>query len=230
MPSGRRASSSSSAGLNNLGEHLLSSGKLDEVSAIYARVLSESEQLGFATQLLWTGAQDCSVRYLKGEWDRALKLAATLLASEASYMESQLKLLRALIRYARDDVAGALADAESGVDASRRAKDTQAVGPAVATHALLLAREGWAAEAGALFDELLAVCREHDQLPYFTWAPLLTWTAVELSRTEELRPFMRYHVRSVWVDGGAAACEGDLATAASILTRRIGTGCRRSRA
>jgi class 3 adenylate cyclase/tetratricopeptide (TPR) repeat protein len=204
-------------GLNNLGEQLISTGKLDEVSAIYARVLNESEQLGFAPQLLWTRAQDCFLRYLKGEWDRALELAATLLGSEANYMESQLQLLRALIRYARDDVTGALADAQAGVDGSRRAKDKQAVGPAVATHALLLAREGRAAEAGALFDELLTVCREHDQLPYFTWAPPLAWTAVELGRTEELRPVMRYHVRSVWVDGGAAACEGDFAAAASIL-------------
>ena len=208
-------------GLNNLAESSMRAGALSGIAGIYARMRAEAEQYGSRNALHWLDAQECAFQHACGDWDAATAFADTVIAQaeadEGSYMEAQARSVRAMIDHARGGGEAAVAEAARSAEAARRLKDPQAVGPSVAVLALLLARERRVSEAAALVDELLAACRERGQVGYYTWAPDLTWAAVELGRERELIPVMRYHAPSPWVDAPALACAGDFVGASAML-------------
>ena len=208
-------------GINNRCEWLLRQGELAAIPEIYARVRAEAEQLGFASHMHWFDGQNCSLEYVVGNWQRAGELADGVIALVESgsghYLESQVRLVRAFIRHARGDAAGAVDDIDRSAEGARRAGDPQAVGPAVAAQAQIFAREGRVAEASALVDELLSLCTD-PRLPYFTWAPFLTTAMLDVGRVEELAPLVA-DATDPWSEAAAAAAAGDLVGAREIFDR-----------
>ncbi len=208
-------------GLNNLGEWLSATGDIVAHEELYARMRRDAEQLGLGNQLLWFDGQECGWRYMRGHWGRALDLANSLIAlaeaGKAQYHEADARWVRALIRYGRDDVAGALADAERAAAAARAAHELQAIAPALCVQSLLLACEGRRSAAAQLLDEVLAL-GETRMLPYFA-TPSVLWAAVELGREADVEPVMRRGQESPWRDAAAAGCAGDFVEARAIFAR-----------
>jgi hypothetical protein len=108
--------------------------------------------------MIWQDASEASYYYSVGNWSRAETLATSFLAAvqgSTHYQEPIVRFVRAHIRYARGDVAGAFDDAELGTAAAHSAADPQAI--AVSTmHATLLVHEGRIEAASTLLDEVLS--------------------------------------------------------------------------
>ena len=210
-------------GLNNMAEYLIRRGDIEGTRPIYERFLRETEQVGWAGQILWVRAQEASVRFVAGDWDDALATVDALIAEIESgnphYLESNVRATRAWIRHARGDTAGAIADAERGVGVARESKDPQAIVPALGNVADLYAREGRVDLARAAIDEALAVARPLER-HYYSEAISLLWATLDLGlSTELIEIFDRGGDTDLWTEAAVAAWRGDLATAAAVFER-----------
>jgi predicted ATPase len=119
-----------------------------------------------------------------GHWDEALELADEFLAEcdagNPHYQEPDIRTVRALIRYGRDDPAGALSDAQVAVELARDARDPQIVCPVLSFAAQLSVYLGLREDALAFADEALASMQGH-------WAEGLTLVARSLGLENRLR-------------------------------------------
>jgi hypothetical protein len=122
--------------------------------------------------------------------------------------------VRALIRQARGDAAGALADVRKGIASSRAAKDAQMLVPTLAAGADVLARERHVPEARAALAETLQVCRTLERV-YWAFAIWLVWPVLDLDASrafaDVFEPFLD---EDVWTGTAVAAWRGDLLGAA----------------
>jgi class 3 adenylate cyclase/tetratricopeptide (TPR) repeat protein len=121
-----------------------------------------------------------------GEWDRSAAEADAFLAeSEATgphYHDCYVHLVRAIIRLARGDVDGALADQAQAVVTVRQVKDPQSLYPTLAIASFLLAEAGRLDDAQGLFDEVLAARAESQKF----WLEDFIWAADVLDRRDEV--------------------------------------------
>jgi tetratricopeptide (TPR) repeat protein len=198
-------------------------GDLAATRPIYDRFLREAELVGFAGQVLWVRAQESSVRFVGGDWDDALATVDALIAEIESgnphYLESNVRETRALIRHARGNTPGAIADAERAVDVSRESKDPQSIVPALGTVAGVYAREGRGDLARAAIDEALAVARPLER-HHYSEAITLLWPTLDLGLSTELvEIFDRGEDTDPWTKAAIAAWRGDLAAAAAVFER-----------
>jgi tetratricopeptide (TPR) repeat protein len=149
------------AAMNNLSEMQFFFGRLAEGARTYEELVASMERFGRDTDRRWGRASLAAIRANEGRWDEALELADRFIAeTEAGsphYLEAPCRVVRASIRFARGDLAGASVDSERAVEVARPAKDTQVVAPALGARASVLLAEGRRAEAGALTEELLAL-------------------------------------------------------------------------
>jgi tetratricopeptide (TPR) repeat protein len=145
-------------GYNNLAEALLEAGDLSDVRPLYEAARSTAERFGHRLALRWVGAQEGAYLYYIGDWDAATHSLDEYLADVDSgsphYLESIARSVRAQIRYARGDTAGALDDGERSVASGRAAQDPQSLAVLI-THARLLIAEGRNEEALRLVNESL---------------------------------------------------------------------------
>jgi predicted ATPase len=99
--------------------------------------------------------------YSMGHWDEALsRMDAFIAACETGqphYQEVMQRLLRAWIRFARDDEAGAIDDLEQAVAAARVVKDPQALFGALGDAAYVYVRVGRLGEARQYAQELVGL-------------------------------------------------------------------------
>jgi hypothetical protein len=146
-------------GYNNLAERLWIEGDLQGALDSYESGRRSSLRLGGRALLRWLDAQQGFGFYCVGDWDRSFALLNGFVAeSEAGathYQDHLAYLLRAKIRYGRDDVQGAFEDAELGERAARQAGDPQALTSLELSFPLLIG-EGRIGEANRLLDELYA--------------------------------------------------------------------------
>jgi class 3 adenylate cyclase/tetratricopeptide (TPR) repeat protein len=210
-------------GLNNMAEHLIRIGDLEGTRPIYERFLRETEQVGWAGQILWVRSQEASLHFIVGDWDTALATIDDLIAEIESgnphYLESSLRGTRSLIRDARGDTVGAIADAERAVDAARESKDPQAVVPALGNLAQVYAHEGRVDVARAAIEEALAITRPLER-HYYSGAISLLWATLDLGLSAELiEIFDRGEGTDLWTKAVIAAWRGELATTAAVFGR-----------
>jgi hypothetical protein len=123
---------------------------------------------------------------------------------------------RAQIRLGRDDLAGALADAERAIALARLTKDPQSVYPTVVTCTHVFCERGDTARASQLADEFLAELRVGTgagQIP--DSLHMLAWTLLALGRGRELIDVLP-STESPWAQAAAAFAAGNLRRAADI--------------
>ena len=202
-------------GYNNLAEELARRGQWREVGPVYEEQERTLGRIGDEYSH-WRDAQQAMYSYYCGDWARARTRAERLLAAVDSgthhYQEFAARFARALMRYACDDVDGALADAEAGARAARTARDPQAIS-GLAMYAFLLVAEGEMEHGSSLLDEVIAT-------GYFDFyfAIEFAFAMSALGREQELRQAIdNAGLAKPWADLGLALASRDFAQAADTL-------------
>ena len=133
-------------GMGNLAARRWARGELGEAVRIWHETEREAElygQMGFAR---WFRAVLAAPEYERADWDsagaRAEEFLAEVEAGSPHYLASPCYLVRGLMRLARDDREGAIADTEVALELARRAKDPQSLYPACAVTAHVLMELG----------------------------------------------------------------------------------------
>ena len=133
------------------------------------------------------------------------------------YMEAVVREVRALIRLARGDGQGALADSERALTLARAAQDPQALYPALAFQSQILLTVGLRAEAVPFVDELLALLPSRGSGFVSYWASTLAVVLTALGRRDEVKPVIETAAISTrWLDAARAYAAGAFEEAADV--------------
>jgi class 3 adenylate cyclase/predicted ATPase len=203
----------------NLGAKLLeTAGDAAGALAVTREGLEYSRKIGVSqTALRWFLGNLAELAYLVGAWGEALELVEGELASEKHYMQATARSVRALIRIARGDAAGAAEDVEQFLRAAREIGDPQTVDPALVDAAWVAYRRNELASANALLDEFGATMGR-----FGTRVVPAAVLAHDLGRPPLLSK-RQQGPTTPWRDAALAVGNGDLPGAADILER---TGAR----
>ena len=125
--------------VNNLGSIMYSRGRVRECSALEHRALEVAERFGLASMVMFARGNVLGSYYRLGMWDELTARIDALLADDPPPgPEAAARGMRAWVRVAHGDLAGALEDGEFDLEHARRANEPQALYPALATHAYVL--------------------------------------------------------------------------------------------
>jgi class 3 adenylate cyclase len=217
-------------GYGNLSSELHFFGRLADARRASQQQVELCERHGFARQLRIGHVDAAGWACLDGRWDEAIALADELIAAadagDRDYFDPAVLSLRAWIRLARGDAAGAERDSERAAELAR-ASDLQAQSQAYCVRAAVALAAGKRDEAGDLASELTALgppmvaalCS-----PFPTLVDV-AWVFRDLGRECEFREAVlgADPIKSPWNDAARAICDGDVARAADIIDR-IGHG------
>jgi class 3 adenylate cyclase/tetratricopeptide (TPR) repeat protein len=195
-------------------------GDVQRAQGFVQQGLAIAEHIGDRAQIVWFRSQLVLLTYELGDFDGAVDHAdAVIAAAAAGYagsLEAPARSYRARIRLARDDVAGATADAERAIAASAK-MDLPNVQSVLTVTALTLLGLGRRAEATELVDRVVDSIRtngpsstSHSQMPL--WAEAL----VELDRSAEFADSVARMRVSPWVSAAEAYIEGRYTEAADL--------------
>ena len=149
----------SARGYLNLSVLTAMSGDLERSFAVQLEGLREAERLGVDGWHRFLRGHSAQYAYWSGRWDDALVCAGEFLteteAGSPHYEENQNRNVRALVRLARGDVAGALDDTAKSVVRAREVKDAQNLCPTLAVRAFVLLSTGEPAAARELAREVI---------------------------------------------------------------------------
>jgi tetratricopeptide (TPR) repeat protein len=211
-------------GYNNLFSNHVSIGNLRRAAAAVRAGVPVAERFGnTGTSARWLRFERVHVAYWEGQWEQALALIEETL-SEVGFGHGLSRFaleMRGRIRLARDDVAGALGDAEKSLEQGRRAKDPQTLFPALSFAALASLEATRTTDADRLAQELLALRPEDHVIPHHI-SPLfdLAQVLASLGRSNDLLvATRRARTRTLHVDAADAIARGDFLAAADIFNR-----------
>jgi hypothetical protein len=158
---------------------------------------------------------------LTGRWHEAVAHVDEFLAEaegrERHYMDVAAWDVRALIRLARDDTAGALADSERALAFARAVRDPQVLLPVLAFQSKILLAAGRRSDAVASVDELLALLRSSRTSFVSYWSCALAAVLTALGRSSELEAIVENATISTrWLDAARAYAAGPFEEAADV--------------
>jgi class 3 adenylate cyclase len=140
--------------LNNLVEAHRQWGHPLQEAQVLKEMRASTGRYGTPHEQRWLHAVEAVTLYTAGDWDGAVREAdgvtAGSRAGSTHYMEPLAHCVRAWIRLGRDDLDGADQESASAVAAVEKVKDSQAVGPTLATRARIALELGQVAEAKRL--------------------------------------------------------------------------------
>ena len=199
-------------------------GDLEEGYRLRLEGAQAGERLGSDSLRRWYQGVLVGHRYRRGEWDEALRDADDFLAAieegATHTVAWQVFAERAELRLARDDPAGALADAGRALEAARTNFEVQAVSYTLAgcTHVLTLASE-WE-RAASLAAELLESLRLGARIQFAVVnLPAFACAAARLGLGDELVRALEGYPESRWTNAVHAYLGGDFGRAADLLSR-----------
>jgi tetratricopeptide (TPR) repeat protein len=175
----------------NLANAVIGAGDLTRGFELQAKALEAAERFGLASDLRTSRWEQISQDYWQGHWDTAMETADQLLAAADAgsehFMERAGRQMRGLVRLARGDLPGALADAARAVSLATRLEDVEAVPPALAFRARALLANGQVDEAAAVAADLLAELAGRGAFPTNPdWSGDLAIVLRALGRSAEL--------------------------------------------
>jgi class 3 adenylate cyclase/tetratricopeptide (TPR) repeat protein len=169
----------------NLASSLVELGRLGRAWEVYADARVAAERFGDARGLHWLAAERPYELYWRGEWDEALAAAESALTQpDAGYGEHAGLSVRAWIRLARGDLAGAVEDSGRALEFARQAGEPATLCQSLALRARVLA-DARPEAASASADEVLELFESPSVLGSF-WTADLAVALRELGRTGEL--------------------------------------------
>ena len=205
----------------NLASVLWMRGSLDRSAAVSEECHRAAERFGQSLVLRWVRGTRAREEYTRGRWREASASLETFLAEVESgsphYLAADCYMIRSQILLARDDVAGAVEDAEHSLQLARIAKDPQVLYPALAKGAHISSEAGNSDAATAMLDELLGQLRIGRVSSALIADSLheLAWTLTGAGRASELLEILpEEHLP--WVQAASAFAAGDLRAAADI--------------
>ncbi len=206
-------------GYNNLIHTLIERGELERAEGAGVRAVAEAERFGYIDWLRWIREKRGQLGYLAGRWDEVTEQTERVLAEVESgtphYLESSWLSFRCLIRLARGDREGAVADSVRSLDAARRVREPQMLQPALAAR-LQVSVELDERDGAELLEELLEALRERIGLRSFYWGHLAT-AALELGRSDDFVALARTAPASPWIEAASALARRDFLGAAEVL-------------
>jgi class 3 adenylate cyclase len=205
---------------NNLAVAHMLLGDVRAASEARLHAAEVAERIGTEGELRWSWGTLTDHHYRLGSWDEAFRLCDALLAGERHYLSGQAWTVRALMRLARDDAAGAFADAEHALAHARRIEEPQVIYYIVPVCTYVFAERGDRDRATPLAREFLQVLSSRTALdfgvitlPAFAAAARLLHLDADLVQALDGRP------ASPWLDAARSYAGGDYATAADLLDR-----------
>lgn len=209
-----------SRALGNLAATLWELGRLTEARARWEEGRDTATRFGQATFERWFRGQRVTNEFALGQWDDALAAAdefiAEVEAGSPHYLASGCYYTRAIVRVGRDDVDGAIKDADRALAVSRHAKDPQNHLPTVAVCAHVFHEIGDDTRASALADEFLTELRGERGIGFaVTYLHVLAWTVAGMGRGAELIDVLHAY-EDPWHRAARAFAAGDLRRAADI--------------
>jgi class 3 adenylate cyclase len=204
----------------NLAETVILLGDLARGFQLQAEARQAAERFGSVIDRRWLQGEQAWQDYAQGRWDAAVqgvqRFLAEVEAGSPHFMEGPCRQLRGLIRLARGELPGALADATGAVEFAVERGEPQLLLPALALQARALLASGRVEEAGARADELLATLAEHGAqaaTPY--WPGELAVVLLGLGRAGELVELAAtVSTPTPWLRAAAELAAGNFAQAA----------------
>jgi tetratricopeptide (TPR) repeat protein len=215
--------------LNNQREAELFLGRVEDASRTMDELRRSLERFGEDENLRHQRALEAGELLQNGHWDAALRILDDEIAQTERgtpyYTEPAWRALRAWIRLARGDQAGASDDSFRAVEVARQAKDPQVFAPALAMRARTLFAEGKRRDATSLVSELLGLGRRLvldglvNELSAGEPLIVLAWTACDLGLGDDLAAVLETVPQTPWVDTTLAITRGEPIRAADMLAR-----------
>jgi len=208
------------AAAGNLAETLIVLGDLARGFELQAEARKLAERFGSVIDQRWLQVSLAWQHYLEGHWEAALTEADQFLAAVAAgsphFAETACRQLRGVVRLARGDLPGALADATRAVELAVQRDEPELLLPALVLHAHALLAGGRVEEAGARADEVAATLAERGAQaasPY--WPGELAVVLLDLGRAAELVELAATVASPTpWLLAAAAMAAGDFEGAA----------------
>jgi tetratricopeptide (TPR) repeat protein len=204
----------------NLASVLWEQGQLRRSIGLLEEQTELSARIGHIWRWRFSRGTIPEFQYQLGQWDNALAGANEFLAEveggSPHVVASVSYDVRAQIRLGRDDVHGALADAERGLELARVAGDVQNVYQVTAWSANVFREGGDSQRATTLAGELLAELRARGGVGVYNQSlHVLAWTLSALGRGRELIEALP-EANVPWVQAAKAFASGNLEQAADI--------------
>jgi predicted ATPase/class 3 adenylate cyclase len=227
---------------NNLAVLATFRGDVAGAAELYDEALDIARRFGDMDGLRFTRGNVIVSRFFRGLWDEAMAAADEFIAECATsphYQEGALRNIRAYMRLARGDSAGALDDASRSLAQAREIKDPQRLLSSLLSAARVRALLGQTDEALELSKEAIAYVREHiaeagilgqvaivagelglraEMLELLDRAPSTPW--VEVARASIGEDFPR--AREIFASFGAPALEAEACLLAGEKLMRSG--------
>ena len=192
-------------------------GELRPAFEFFARGRVAAERFADAFEQRWLQAALVTECYWTGRWDEAVDRAGEFVAAAGAgsphYMETACRRVRALIRLARGDDEGAVADARRSLEIAREVNDPWHVNQALAVRARARGTGAAAEEATNAAEELLRRWDAGGPQPGFEAFDL----AVALDLLGEGGALERVAGGTRWLEAAKAYARGDYAAAAAML-------------
>jgi class 3 adenylate cyclase/tetratricopeptide (TPR) repeat protein len=218
---GERRPADLARGYGNLASMQVDLGNLRRGRELHERGLEAASRMGQENDVRWLDAELSCDRFLAGEWNEALRGFDLRIAESATspfFMEAPCRGLRALIRLARGNFAGALEDCERGLALGESSRgDSQMFLPILAKAALCRLETGDDGGAGGLADRLVEI--KSKALLAHSWFLELTFVLVGLDRSAEVGPAAAgFPTPTLWLEVATSYAAGDLLAAAETLS------------
>jgi tetratricopeptide (TPR) repeat protein len=209
---------------NNLGSICVMHGELGRARAEFMetrRLAVHYGHRGFVRFI--DGGPGISMYYATGQWDTALEhadaFAAEVESGSPHYQASIAYVTRALIRFARGDDAGALADAQQSVEAVQPISDPQLVHTALALVAVVFLSLGEEVRARETLDVVLDGLGQVGELAFAaTEFHYVAWVALRFGREADIaRVLAREKFALPWLRVAQVVVAGEFSEAADLL-------------
>lgn len=200
---------------NNLSVSVWILGDLRRGLQLMEDAVARAERLGLANLAKFSNNVRIWLLFRNGRWDEAVPptdaFIAACEAGETHYHEGGMRLRRAAVRLARDDVDGALEDVRKSIPLAERAKDPQARVPWLALAARLLVEAGRLEDARPLAEATLRA------EPVGWMLVDLAFVAEELACAEELETLLDRAPPTRWRDAAQAVLQHDFVAGVDVL-------------
>jgi class 3 adenylate cyclase/tetratricopeptide (TPR) repeat protein len=205
---------------NNIAVNAFVEFDFHRAGELFAEGLQIAERFGDASGLRWLRHQCAAMALIEGRWDEALEgegaFIAECEAGSPHYLEAAARANRALIREARGDVDGALADSRRAVELARESGDPQEVLPRLGGAVELLERHGFLAEARVLAEEAVAVGRRHPDDAVWALPFGFLFSRISIEFRAELATALESAPAWPWKELAFACLDRDFARAADM--------------